>query len=140
MEKNLEITSSYFSAPSIQKHGCYFIDQDMHSDRLLPLTSLNCHINIVNSISNITLAQTYQNPTNKFLEIYYSFPINSEACIYQFTAQFGKTMIEGIVKEKEKAMEEYKEAKNEGRKVAYGDLDHSDKSSFNLKIGNVPPN
>ena len=49
-------------------------------------------------------------------------------------------MIEGMVKEKEKAMEEYKEAKNEGRKVAYGDLDHNDKSSFNMKIGNVPPN
>jgi len=47
------------------------------------------------------LVQTYHNPTDKFLEIEYNFPINPQACIYKFSAEFGKTRIEGIVKEKE---------------------------------------
>ena len=37
----------------------------------------------------------------------YSFPINPEACVYKFTAQFGKTRIEGVLKEKEEAKKEY---------------------------------
>ena len=53
----------------------------------------------------------------------YSFPINPEACVYKFIAQFGKTRIEGVVKEKEEAKKEYEEAVKEGKKAAYGDLD-----------------
>jgi len=49
---------------------------------------------------NVTLTQVYSNPTDKFLEVDYSFPINPNACVYRFTAQFGNSRIEGIVKEK----------------------------------------
>ena len=30
----------------------------------------------------------------------YSFPVDPQACIYKFSAEFGTTRIEGIVKEK----------------------------------------
>ena len=65
---------------------------------------------IVNAIANVSLAQTYSNPTEQFLEFEYSFPIHPEACIYKFVATFGNTRIEGIVKEKEEAKKEYQQA------------------------------
>ena len=58
----------------------------------------------------LSFVQNYHNPTEKFLEMEYSFPINPSACIYTFTAEFGKTRIEGVVKEKEEAKKEYQEA------------------------------
>ena len=69
----------------------------------------------------------------------YNFPLNSEVCIYRFTASFGKIKIEGVVKEKEEAKKEYSEAVREGRKTAYGDLDKEKRNIFNTKIGNIPP-
>ena len=78
------------------------------------------HLEIVNSITNICILQHYSNPTDKFLEMEYNFPIAPSACIYRFTAQFGKTRIEGVVKEKEQANKEYHEAVNSGKKAVYG--------------------
>jgi hypothetical protein len=58
-------------------------------------------LEVVNAITSVTLLQTYQNPTEKFLELEYNFPINPNACVYKFTADFGKVRVEGVVKEKE---------------------------------------
>ena len=58
------------------------------------------HLEIVNAIANVTLTQTYHNPTDKFLEMEYNFPVHPEACIYKFIAEFGNVRIEGVVKEK----------------------------------------
>ena len=69
----------------------------------------------------------------------YSFPINPDACVYRFVAEFGKTRIEGVVKEKEQAKQEYEQAAKEGRKAAYGELNADSKDILNLKVGNVPP-
>ena len=68
----------------------------------------------------------------------YSFPIAPNACVYKFTAQFAKTRIEGIVKEKEEAKKEYQEAVKQGKKAAYGELNEDSKDILTLKIGNVP--
>ena len=38
------------------------------------------------------------NPTDKFLELEYSTPIDTDICIYKFNATFGDTEIDGIVK------------------------------------------
>jgi Ca-activated chloride channel homolog len=74
---------------------------------LVPLKSSEYELEIVNAITSVTLVQTYENPTDKYLELEYSFPINPNACVYRFIADFGKVRVEGIVKEKEEARKEY---------------------------------
>jgi hypothetical protein len=69
----------------------------------------------------------------------YSFPVDPQACVYRFTAEFGKTRIEGVVKEKEEARKEYAEAVQQGKKAAYGELDPESKDILTLRVGNVPP-
>ena len=95
---------------------------------------------IVNAMVNVTLVQTYHNPTDKFLELEYSFPISPNACVYRFVAEFGNTRIEGIVKEKEQAKKEYEQAIKMGKQAAYGELNSQSKDILNLKVGNVGPN
>ena len=60
---------------------------------LVPLVSLEYVIEIANTIANVSLLQTYQNPTDKFLELEYMFPIDPSICVYRFIATFGKTRI-----------------------------------------------
>jgi Ca-activated chloride channel homolog len=105
----------------------------------MPLKSSDYHLDIVNSITNVTLTQSYLNPTEQFLDVEYSFPIHPEACVYRFVAEFGTTRIEGVVKEKGEAKKEYEQAVREGKRAAYGELNAERKDILNLKIGNVPP-
>ncbi len=99
-------------AEGIRPGGCVIIDPELlrlHPDHhiLMPLKTSDYHVEIVNSIANIVLTQEYFNPTDKSLEVEYNFPINPKACVYKFVAEFGKTRIEGVVKEKEQAKKEY---------------------------------
>jgi hypothetical protein len=68
---------------------------------MVPLRSIEYDLEVVNAIVSVALVQTYQNPTEKFLELEYNFPINPSACVYRFSAEFGKVRVEGVVKEKE---------------------------------------
>ncbi len=106
---------------------------------LVPLKSSEYAVEIVNAVANITLTQLYVNPTDSFLEVGYSFPISPEACIYRFAAEFGKTRVEGVVKEKEEAKREYKEAVSQGKRAAIGTIDENSKDILNLKVGNIGP-
>lgn len=90
------------------KCGCYALNEELLKQRpnqmvLIPLKVSEYHVEISNSIANITLTQKYQNPTNQFLEIEYNFPVNPDACIYRFVAQFAQTRMEGVIKKKEEA-------------------------------------
>lgn len=86
--------------------GCYvrseeFLKAYPNTHVMVPLKTSEYNLEIVNAITSVTLIQTYVNPTDKFLELEYSFPINPNACVYRFIAEFGKVRIEGVVKEKE---------------------------------------
>ena len=114
MEKDFDLVFEPISSGR-KKCGCYVVSPELLQQRhnqfiLVPLKSSDYHLEIVNSIANVNLIQSYHNPTEKFLEMEYSFPVNPSACIYKFTAEFGKTRIEGVVKEKEEAKKEYQEA------------------------------
>ena len=106
---------------------------------LVPLTMSDYHLEVVNAITNVNLTQHYKNPTDRFLEMEYHFPIAPNACVYRFSAQFGNSRIDGVVKEKEEAKKQYQEAVSQGRKAAYGELNQDSKDIMTLKIGNAPP-
>jgi len=106
---------------------------------LMPLRSSENTVDIVNAVANVSLTQVYVNPTDSFLEVSYSFPINPNACVYRFAAEFGKTRVEGTVKEKEEAQREYKEAVSQGKRAAIGTLDEFSKDILHLHVGNISP-
>ena len=105
----------------------------------MPLRSSEYAVEIVNAVANITLTQVYVNPTETFLEVGYSFPINPNACVYRFTAEFGKTRVLGVVREKEEAKREYKEAVAHGKRAVIGNIDENSKDILHLKVGNIGP-
>ena len=84
--------------------GCYIKNPQSLSIKyprpMLPLKHIDYQLNISNSLANISLSQRYYNPSDKFLEVDYSFPISPNASIYKFYVEFTDVRIEGIVKEK----------------------------------------
>lgn len=102
---------------------------------LLPLIKLTYDIEIVNGVAEVSLRQTYRNPTSQYLELQYSFPINPKSCIHKFTAVFDKLRMEGVVKEKEEARIEYTQAVKEGKRAAFAEIERQ--GFLNLQFGNL---
>lgn len=73
-----------------------------------------------------------------FLELDYSFPVPPNACLHHFSATFASRRMEGTVKEKEQAKQEFKQAVSEGRQAAMGALTE-DPNVMKICIGNIAP-
>ena len=76
----------------------------------IPLKSLHASVSIVNTISRVKYTQNYYNDSDKIIETEFFFPISSDACFDSFEAKFNDTTIRGLIKKKQEAQEEYKEA------------------------------
>jgi hypothetical protein len=145
MQVNREdIDFAFEPANAGKRCGCYvesgeILQKYPNQLILVPLRSSEYAVEIVNAVANISLTQLYVNPTDSFLEVSYSFPISPNACVYRFAAEFGKTRVEGVVKEKEEAKREYKEAVSQGKRAAIGALDENSKDILHLKVGNIAP-
>ena len=94
-----------------------------NTDYSVPLKSIAYNTSIVSGISETELTQTYTNPFDfKFLEVEYYFPISNNVCFTSFKSVYEGKETVGIVKEKEKAKEEYTKHKEMGDTVGYSEI------------------
>ena len=112
---------------------------DKSSQIAIPLKSLHASVSIVNTISRVKYTQNYYNDSDKFIETEFFFPISSDACFDSFEATFNDTTIRGVIKKKQQAQEEYKEAITQGRTAAYSEINEETGDIMKIMIGNIPP-
>jgi len=105
----------------------------------IPLKSLHASVSIVNTISRVKYTQNYYNDSDNVIETEFFFPISSDACFDSFEATFNDTTIRGVIKKKEQAKEEYKEAIAQGRTAAYSEINEETGDIMKIMIGNIPP-
>jgi len=105
----------------------------------IPLKSLDVSACIIHNVAEVTLTQVYQNKSATLLECEFFFPISPEACFNSFEARFGHAVLKGIIKEKEQAREEYKEALEKGHMTAYSEINADTSDIMKVLIGNIPP-
>jgi len=105
----------------------------------VPLKSLDINIQILHNTARVFYTQIYQNESQSLLESEFFFPISPNACFDSFEAKFNETVIKGVIKEKKKAQEEYKEAVSEGRTAAYTEINEETGDIMKVLIGNIPP-
>ncbi|KAI0413133.1 von Willebrand factor type A domain-containing protein [Xylaria grammica] len=105
----------------------------------LPLSSLQAHTVIKDVASRTTLTQSFSNETNEHLKnMVYSFPVYGGVSVVSFTATIGDVRITGVVKEKQQARLEFKEAVAKGESAALLEQLPLASDIFTTHIGNVP--
>ncbi|KAJ6169345.1 hypothetical protein N7497_002188 [Penicillium chrysogenum] len=121
-------------------HGCFYRVANASALKYLPQVGLDAHATILASNSRTVITQTFVNPssTEAISEVFYSFPLYESSSIVGFTCRLGDTVIEGIVKPKEKAKEIYQEAKSKGQTAAMLNRSSSAADVFSTHLGNVP--
>ena len=104
----------------------------------LPQVSLSTLSKLHDTASSTTLTQTFINPsqTAAIAKAKYTFPLYESCAVVSFRCYIGERIIEGIVKEKEQAKVEYKEAVERGETA--GLLEPYTPDVFSTSLGNIP--
>ncbi|KAI1284732.1 von Willebrand factor type A domain-containing protein [Xylaria sp. FL0933] len=124
--------------------GCWFPFKDpgfpsQVRRSYLPLSRLNIHTIIKDVTSRTVLTQSFINETNKNLEdLVYSFPLYGGVTVVSFSATIGDVRVNGIVKDKQQAHLEFKNAVAKGEVAALLEQLPEASDVFTTHIGNVP--
>lgn len=120
--------------------GCYYVPSvDAYkTKKYLPQIDLKAHTTVLSTASRTVLSQTFVNPSSNtgIKECKYVFPLYDGVSVVGFTCLVGVRIINGVVKEKAKAEEEYNAAVERGETA--GLLEQGLSSDvFIVSLGNV---
>ena len=103
----------YCSKPTFRTHFGAF-DKTSSSDKL-PISSIHVTANIVDFLARVTLSMCFVNHRDKPLEVEYRFPLDPSValCGFEIVLEDGR-IIEGVVKEKQRAKQTYDDAVSSG--------------------------
>jgi len=107
---------------------------------VFPLVTVNFTGDIHDSLFSNTISMTFQNPHEEaFSDISFVFPIDPNAAIYDLHIKIGDREVLCAVEEKEKATNDYEEAKKQGHGVYRGNIDATQRDVYQIDFGNLPP-
>lgn len=73
----------------------------------VPLKDIRYDVEIRGPIAELRLTQTYRNTTGKVIDVVYEFPRTDSSCFTKFEAVFRNRTVEGVIKPKEVAKQEF---------------------------------
>jgi hypothetical protein len=103
----------------------------------LPLRRLAVGGRITGLVYRLEVAQTFVNACAEPLEATYIFPLPARAGVTQFRLRVGERVIEGVLKERGAAREEYDRALRQGNRAAIAEEERPE--VFTVRAGNLPP-
>ena len=110
--------------------GCLSTDEG-----LLPLKAMDIEAQITGTLATTTLTQEYKNVHDCPLEATYIFPLPSRAAVTRFVMEVAERKIEGILKERGQARQEYDEAIAQGHTAAITEEERP--GVFTMRVGNI---
>ena len=88
-------------------------------------------------IADVQVTQVYKNEGKKALEAIYVFPASTRAAVYGMKMTIGERVIEAKIKKREKARQEYEEAKQQGKSASL--LEQQRPNVFQMNVANIMP-
>jgi Ca-activated chloride channel family protein len=103
----------------------------------LPLDSLDVHASITGLAARIEVVQGFRNPFDTPLEATYIFPLPDRAAVTALRMEAADRVIEGTLKERAAARQDYDAAIAAGQRAAIAEEDRPD--VFTMRVGNILP-
>ena len=101
----------------------------------IPLIGVHCSCYLLNTVAEVTITQRYKNTSTNPIQAIYVFPVDDEAAVSGFTARLGQRIVNGVVREREKARQEYQSALDEGHGAAL--LETQGTGAMSARLGNL---
>lgn len=106
-------------------------------DTPFPLRALDVQARISGPLASVDVRQTFANPCAAPAEAVYIFPLPAGSAVHRFRLLVGDRVIEGVVKERAQARQEYAEGLRKGHRAAL--LEQERDNVFTVTVGNLPP-
>ncbi|MEU5993971.1 VIT domain-containing protein [Spirillospora sp. NPDC047418] len=103
----------------------------------LPLESVDVHASITGLAAGIKVVQGFRNPFDTPLEATYIFPLPDRAAVTAMRMEAADRVIEGTLKERAEARQDYDTAITSGQRAAITEEDRPD--VFSMRVGNILP-
>src|SRR5580693_4068262 len=103
----------------------------------LPLDAVDVRAAIAGTSARVELTQDFRNPFDVPLEATYIFPLPDRAAVTAMRMECAGHVVEGVLRERSRAREEYDQAIAEGRRAAIAEEDRPD--VFTMRVGNIIP-
>jgi Ca-activated chloride channel homolog len=103
----------------------------------LPLDAVDVRAAIAGTSASVELTQGFRNPFDVPLEATYIFPLPDRAAVTALRMECAGHVVEGVLKERSRAREDYDQAIAEGRRAAIAEEDRPD--VFTMRVGNIAP-
>src|SRR5580692_11215573 len=103
----------------------------------LPLDAVDVRAAIAGTSARVELTQEFRNPFDVPLEATYIFPLPDRAAVTGMRMECAGHVVEGELRERSRARDEYDQAIAEGRRAAIAEEDRPD--VFTMRVGNIAP-
>ncbi|MFL6057037.1 MAG: VIT domain-containing protein [Actinoallomurus sp.] len=103
----------------------------------LPLDSVDVRAAVTGLSARITMTQGFQNPFDVPLEATYVFPLPDRAAVTGMRMEAADRVVEGVLKERGQAREDYAAALAAGQRAALAEEERPD--VFTMSVGNILP-
>eukprot|EP01155_Anaeramoeba_flamelloides_P029396 Anaeramoba_flamelloidesa85117_614.p1 GENE.a85117_614~~a85117_614.p1 ORF type:complete len:565 (+),score=118.69 a85117_614:51-1697(+) len=107
------------------------------NDEPVPLKGISINTKIRNFCAQVTMNHKYYNNGKVPIETVFVFPLDSKSAVNHFEVYLEGKKIKGIVKEKEQARKEYKQALKQGKMAVKMEQELGD--VFKMNVGNLKP-
>ncbi|MFI0411899.1 VIT domain-containing protein [Actinomadura sp. 3N508] len=122
------------TAPPEPEHGLGALTTDKGN---LPLDSVDVHASINGLAAGIEVVQGFRNPYDTPLEATYVFPLPDRGAVTAMRMEAADRVIEGTLKERGQARQDYDTAIAAGQRAAIAEEDRPD--VFTMRVGNILP-
>ncbi|CAF1583580.1 unnamed protein product, partial [Adineta ricciae] len=109
-----------------------------NSEEYVALKNVSVEARIHWYAADVTLTHVYVNREENPIEAIYVFPIEESAAIYEFTAEIDNRIIRALLKEKQVAKEQYRQAVKQGKTAVLFQQSSSTLDTFQMSVGNIP--
>ena len=109
------------------------------SNSPVPLESVHWDINVIESIMELEISQTFVNKDTDPIEAEYVFPVEEDMAICGLTIRINEKILEAKLMEKEEAANKYSEAVASGHAGYMMSYDANQKDLLRLVVGNLLP-
>jgi len=102
-----------------------------------PVVETRVRFDITGVIARATVTQRFKNPLNVWIEGVYVFPLPEQAAVDHLRMRAGDRVIEGQIREKEKARQEFERAAAEGKRTTL--VEQQRANLFTSRVANLGP-
>jgi Ca-activated chloride channel homolog len=138
---SLSLTSSVLSQPETSDDKTlspyFMVKSDNPGIDQLPLESTGAEVSIAGVIADVKVTQVYKNSGKQAIEAIYVFPASTKASVYGMKMIIGERTIIAKIQEKERARQEYEQAKQEGKSASL--LEQQRPNVFQMNVANIMP-